>query len=292
MAYAIAWQYDRARERKNDVHAGGWRGELALRYERRAERTVLAARRHAGPIVVQKPLYPEGERVCHGIVLHPPGGLVGGDALHLDAKLDPGSAVLLTTPGATKWYRSTGAEARQSLCFSIGADATLEWLPQPGILFDRSVGRADTVIEVDTAGRYLGWELVCLGRTASGERYDHGRMTMNVRIARAGHPLWIERGVIEGGSRLLTSPIGLAGHPVTGTLIAVAAKIDATLVTACRAVAPAVGIGAVTRLPGVLLARYLGDRSEAGQDYFVRLWHVLRPALLGRAAVNPRIWRT
>jgi len=292
MACAIASQYDRARERKGNVHAGGWRGELALRFERRAERTVLAERRHFGPLVLQKTLYPEGESICHGIVLHPPGGLVGGDELRLDAHLATESSVLLTTPGATKWYRSSGAQARQTLRFTIEDGAALEWLPQPSILFDRASARSEVEIEIAGRGSYVGWELLCLGRTASGERFDRGCMMAGMRVTRAGHPLWIERAVIEGGARLLSSPAGLGGHPITGTLVAISRKIDAALIAACRAVVPIDGRCGITRLPGLLLARYLGDRSEPGQDYFVRLWHVLRPALLGRAAVNPRIWRT
>jgi urease accessory protein len=274
------------------VHAGGWRGQLALRYERRAKRTVLAERRHRGPILVQKPFYPEGEDICHSIVLHPPGGIVGGDELELDACLLPGASVLLTTPGATKWYRSAGAHARQRLTFEVMSEASLEWLPQPAIVFDRALGRAETEIALHATARYIGWELLCLGRTAAGECFRAGRMHTSLNVQRSGEPLWLEQACIDGGSRVLDSPVGLAGQPVTGTLIGVAPGIEASLVTACRAVQPSSGRGAVTRLPGLILARYLGAESEPGHDYFVRLWQVLRPALLGRTAEAPRIWRT
>lgn len=263
-----------------------------MRYERREDRSVLAERRHRGPILVQKPLYPEGEDVCHGIVLHPPGGLVGGDVLELDVDLAPDAHALLTTPGAAKWYRSSGAQARQSLRFAVGRDAALEWLPQPAIVFDHAAGCAEAEIAVHASGCYIGWELLCLGRTASNERFLHGSMNMTTRITRDDQPLWIERASIAGGSTLLSSPVGLAGEPVTGTLVAVSSRVDAALVAACRGVTPAAGRGGITRLPGLLLARYLGGRAEAGHDYFVRLWRVLRPALLGRAAEPPRIWRT
>jgi len=253
---------------------------------------VLAERRHCGPLLVQKPLYPEGARVCHGIVLHPPGGLVGGDQLVLDAHLGSKSCVLLTTPGATKWYRSTGAQARQCLRFTVEREAALEWLPQPAIVFDHAQGHAAAEITVEASGCYIGWDLLCLGRMASGERFNAGRMVTATRITRGTEPLWIERAAIDGGSKLLSSPVGLGGATVTGTLVAVSAKISAGLIAACRAITPAVGRGGVTRLPGMLLARYLGDASESGQDYFVQLWRVLRPALIGRAAQPPRIWRT
>ena len=272
--------------------ATGWRAELALRYERRGTRTVLAARRHAGPMLVQKAFYPEGEDVCHGIVLHPPGGIVGGDQLTLDVAVGPQARALLTTPGATKWYRSAGAEARLSVRFHVAPGAALEWLPQPTIAFDRMLGRSDCAIEVDEEGCYIGWELLCLGRTASGERLREGRFLTSTQVARAGVPLWIERAAIEGGSRLLDSPVGLDGHPISGTLVAVARRMPPDLIAACKAVRPGHGRCGVTRLPGLIVARYLGDRAEAAFGYFVDLWKILRPALLDRDAAPPRIWRT
>ena len=134
--------------------------------------------------------------------------------------------------------------------------------------------------------------MLCLGRTASGERLRAGRWLTATHVLRAGVPLWIERAAIEGGSRLLDSPVGLDGQPISGTLVAVARDIASDLVAACRSIDPVSGRGAVTRLPGLIVARYLGDRAEAAFDYFVRLWEVLRPALLAREAAPPRIWRT
>src|SRR3982075_4786468 len=92
-----------------------WKAELRLEFERREGRTVLAKRRHEGPLVVQKPLYPEGDAVGHAIVVHPPAGIAGGDELEFSARADEGAHALLTTPGAGKWYRSGGAWARQRL---------------------------------------------------------------------------------------------------------------------------------------------------------------------------------
>ena len=85
---------------------------------------------------------------------------------------------------------------------------------------------------------------------------------------------------------------GLADRSVVGTMISVSGGLGDDLVAACRAVAPAEGAGAVTRLPGILVARYLGDESEAAREYFCALWRYVRPAIAGREAAVPRIWRT
>lgn len=274
------------------IERTGWRGELRLAYERRGERTVLAHRQHFGPIVVQKALYPEGESICHGIVLHPPGGYVGGDRIDLDVQVDANAHALLTTPGAGKWYRSTGAYAEQTLRFRVARGAVFEWFPQGTIVFDGA--RAKSCARIDLAGdaTYVGWEIVCLGRTASGERFAEGAVLMNMELYRDERPLWLERGRIEGGGRSMEAPAVLDGQPVHATMIAASDRVDAAIIAACRNIEPSSGRGGITRLPGLALARYLGPRSDDAQDYFIRLWQILRPALIGCPAGIPRIWRT
>ncbi|HXR58212.1 MAG TPA: urease accessory protein UreD [Burkholderiales bacterium] len=270
--------------------ARSWQASLSLGFEFRDGKTVLATRAHDGPLVVQKPLYPEGGEVCHAIVVHPPGGIAGGDELVLDVKSEKHASVLLTTPGATKWYRSAGPVARQSI--SLAVAGTLEWLPQETIVFDGA--RAELAFEADLApgARLLGWDLVCLGRTGSGERLRRGGYRFSARVRRAGRLLWQERGRIEGGSRLLDSPAGLAGKPVFGTLFFSAPLAGKEHLEEVRKIVPEEGEGAMTLLPGILLGRYLGDSTEAAKRWFAALWRALRPALCGRAAVEPRIWRT
>ncbi len=265
--------------------AAPWKAELALRFERADDRTVLAARRHDGPLVVQKPLYPEGGAVCHAIIIHPPAGIAGGDELALEARAGAGAHALLTTPGAGKWYRSAGPWARQRLDFEVGPDAFLEWLPQETIVFDGALASLATEVRLEGDARYIGWEILCLGRTGSGERFVRGEIRLDNRLYLDGRLAWLERGRIEGGGALLESPAGLRSHPVCATLIAAGAQFD---LAACRAIEDL----AVTQLPQALVARYLGDSSERAKHLLARLWAVLRPALAGRNAVEPRIWRT
>lgn len=270
----------------------GWQARLALVFGRRGARTVLVRRAHQGPLVLQKPLYPEGEAVCHGILVHPPAGIAGGDDLSVEVEVEAGAHVQLTTPGAGKWYRSAGARARLGQRIRVAGGGVCEWLPQECIVYDRALG--DLVTEVDLAegASYFGMEMLCLGRTGSGERFRAGELALVTRIRREGRPLWLERGRLGGGAPLLDSPAGLAGQPVSGTLLVAAPRLSRDLLERCRERQPQAGEGAVTLLPGLLVARYLGPACEPGRAWLVDLWGVLRPALVGRPAVLPRIWNT
>lgn len=274
----------------------GWAAELALDFACREGRSLLVGNRHRGPLRVQKALYPEGEGVCQAIVLHPPSGIAGGDRLQIAVQVDAGAHAQLTTPGAGKWYRSGGDEAAQDIDLKVGPGALLEWLPQESIVFDGARARMTTRVELAADSRYLGWDILCLGRAAAGERFAHGRFDLVCRVEREGKPLWIERGGFAGDDAMLHSPAGWAGATVCGTLLCSFPELPraaAGLLEACRAVAPADGgRHALSALPGILLARYLGDNSEAARLWFAELWKILRPACCGRPAVIPRIWNT
>ena len=245
--------------------AASWRASLSLEFQKTGDKTILAQRRSDGPLVVQKPLYPDGPERCHAIVVHPPGGIAGGDELVLKVKND-GDA-LLTTPGAAKWYRSAGAWAKQELDFQV--EGSLEWLPRETIVFDGALADLRCNVRLGAEASFVGWEVVCLGRFA------RGRLRTETRVMRGERMLFVEKGEVEGGGRLMRSPVGLGGRTVSGTFIATAdEKVSVNnLVT--------------TRLPGLLVGRYLGDSSEEALQAFTRLWKALRPS-----AVEPRIWAT
>jgi urease accessory protein len=269
-----------------------WRARLALGFERRGDRTVLARREHDGPLVVQKALHPEGEGVCHAIVVHPPSGLVGGDELRLDVVASPGAHAVLTTPGAGKWYRSTGREASQHVAIDVRSDAIVEWLPQETILFDGTRARIQWRAALAANARLIAWDVFCLGRTGSGESFVDGRCRLETRIEREGRLAWIERGSIAPRGRVAQSHAGLGGASVFGTMVVAAPAIAGDWVAMARGVAPAAGDAGITQLPGLLIARYRGHDTEAARGYFTALWRGLREAVIGRAAVEPRIWRT
>jgi urease accessory protein len=269
----------------------GWQARLDLAFGRGPGGTKLTGNLHRGPLQVQKALYPEGPDTCHVVVLHPPGGIAAGDSLALHVSLDDGANALLTTPGANKWYRSTGAVARQSQQFALAGDAVLEWLPRENILFDGSNIAMSLDVALGTDARYFGWEVLCFGRRASGERWRRGTLAMRTSVRRAGRLLWSELGHVEAASGFAQSPMGLGGRTVSGTFLAAGADTDDATLRACRrqVTSSAAPIG-VTRLPGVLIARYLGDSCEEALDYFTVLWTLLRPALTAKAACAPRVW--
>lgn len=271
-----------------------WQASLNLRFAQRGAGTILAGNRHEGPLRIQKALYPEGLEVCHAIVLHPPSGVAGGDQLDIGLNLEAGAHALLTTPGAGKWYRSAGPEAAQRLNFRVADGAVLEWLPQENIVFDGARAAQSARVALAGSARFLGWDILCLGRRASGERFQRGSLGLETRLLRDGQTIWLERGRLAGGSPLLDSPAGLVGCSVTGTLLAAGAPVPSALLAACRAVS-CTETGArtgVTVLPAVLAARYLGHSAEAARAWFTELWRLLRPAFAGREAAPPRIWNT
>lgn len=247
--------------------AAPWRASLDLQFRNCDGKTIVADKRSEGPLVVQKALYPDGPERCHAIVVHPPGGIAGGDELALRVRAEQHANALLTTPGAAKWYRSAGAWAKQELTFEVGG--ALEWLPRETIVFDGALADLRTFVSLKKGASYVGWEVMSLGR------FTRGRIRIDTRIMQGERMLFIEKGEIEGGGRLMRSPAGLGGRTVCGTFIATSEEklsVDGV---------------ATTCLPGLLVGRYLGDSSEEALHAFTRLWKALRPA-----AVEPRIWST
>ena len=266
----------------------GWQATLDLRFQQAGGKTVLASAQHVGPLTVQRPFYPE-EETCHLYLLHPPGGIVGGDRLDISASVGRDAWAQITSPGAAKWYRAAGP-AYQTVELKVAAGATLEWLPQETIVFSAAQAELTTRIELEGDARLFYWDMVALGRLASGERFEHGHFQSRLDIRRDGQLLWHERQRIAGGDGLLDSPIGLDGNPVFATLL-VTGEISAELLERCRSLANPVR-GDLTQLPGLLVARCLAGEALQARSWLIDLWRLLRPALLGREALAPRIWST
>lgn len=276
-----------------DLTETGWSARLELGFAARPERTVLAHRRHSGPLRVLRPFHPERE-TCHVYIVHPPGGIVGGDSLELRIHGAPGSQTLVTTPAAGKFYRSEGRLARQSVAITLEA-AQLEWLPQETIYYPGAEVRQKTLIRLDAASRFIGWEVGCLGLSARSQPFDHGHIAQGFEVWQGARPLLLDQLRLDGAAPMMQARWGLAARPVIGTFVACfvsEADVEWLRETeAARASIAGEEIG-LTRVDGVLVVRCLGTQADAVMRRFVALWELLRPRLMQRPAVLPRIWAT
>lgn len=271
-----------------------WRAQLSLRFARRADATLLVERRHEGPLVVQKSLHPEGPDVCQAVVVHPPGGIAGGDLLAIDVEVGERAHAQLVTPGAAKWYRSGGPAANQEVRLRARAGAFLEWLPHESIVFDGARARTSIRVELEDDALAIVWDVVSLGRVAAGERFARGELAQRVEVVRDGALLWVERGLITGASTMLSALPGLAGRAAFGTMLFCAPAIDPRWLAIAREVGSDIASGdcAVTHVPGVMIARCRSASAQAAHEWFRDLWAALRAHVIGRDAVRPRLWQT
>jgi urease accessory protein len=269
------------------ISDASWHASLSLGFARDGDCTRLVRRVHHGPLRVQKALYPEGPDTCHVIVVHPPGGIVGGDRLDIALDAPAGCRVLATSPGAAKWYRANGRTSRQDVRLTAGPGAAIEWLPQETIFYDGADVAMTHDVDLAAGAVYIGSEVLCFGRRASGECFLRGQVRQRTRIRIDGRPVWWEQGGITPAA--LHSPLGLRGHSVCATLVAVGKPVPAALQGALRALDAGL---AVSQVKQVFVARFLGDDSERARAVLTSAWQALRPHLLDRAATKPRIWNT
>lgn len=271
------------------------RARLSLKFVEDGGAVRLVEREHFGPLVVQKPFYPEGREVCHAVIVHPPGGVVGGDELEITARIGESAAAQITTPGAAKWYKANGRVARQDIRIHVGARGSLEWVPQETIFFDNAQVGIDHEVTLEKGATYIGCEILCFGRTASGESFNGGEIRQRISIRLEEKLAWFERLRLTGGSAVMKNPLVLGGKTVCATLIAVGEMPPPALITSMREDAARIangGIVGISRLKPVVVARYLGDSSETARNIMLHMWGALRPVMLGRSAMVPRMWNT
>ena len=281
-----------------------WRAHLQLKYTLQDGRCVGHST-HVGPLRVLKSLYPEGPAICHHVLVHPPGGVVGGDELHVDAHIGTGAHAVLTTPGATRFYRSEGAPALQKVALHAAAGARVEWLPLETIAHPGCIAENRLQLHLQPGSEAIAWDTLVLGLPASGEAFASADSASRFQQHMEVPGQWLERGLLRADdTTLLQSPLGLAGQPVMATLgffsgsPLPAARRDALLEAARQVIAdcplPAVSAraGATAPQPGVVLLRLLAPKVEPAMALLRAVRAAWRQQAWGLAAEPPRIWRT
>jgi urease accessory protein len=265
----------------------GWRAELSLAVEARGGRSVVTRSTHLGPLLTQRQFY-AADGVCHIYIVHPPGVIVGGDELEIGVEVGSDARALLTTPAAGKFHRSAADAARLQQRLRVEADGELEWLPQENIFYPGCLARLGTYVELTGSSKFIGWEMTCFGLPARQAAFDAGEVCQRFEIWRDGRPLLIE--CVLTDPHCVRPKWGLSGLPATGTLLASPAN------TLALQQLRDVEVEGVTRagslLEGVLVCRALAAHAHLLRRAFVEVWSRIRPVLLKRAAVPPRIWAT
>ncbi|WP_299732260.1 urease accessory protein UreD [uncultured Endozoicomonas sp.] len=272
----------------------GWKAGISAELKQINEYTRLGKTSHYGPLRIQRPFWPEGKDLAHLYILHPPGGLVAGDELVQQFSVCKGAKGLVTTPAAGKvYFNGNGQLQKQITEISVSENGSMEWLPQETILFNGAIAELNTQIELSGNGLYAGWDIVCLGRTASGEQFIQGQLTQNLRITRDQKPIYLERLHFDAASSFTNSLLGLHGHTVFGTLLMTRDKSpDLSTLHSLLEEKEWHHVTAITWRAGVFIARYLGDSSEQARNIFTWLWEQERERFNGRSGCRPRIWNT
>ena len=266
-----------------------WQGHIELLFQSEQEKTILRRSYAQAPLKIQRPFYPE-PNICHIVILHSAGGMVGGDRLSYKIDLAPTSQALITTAAAAKIYRSNGAVAQQQIQINLGANAYLEWLSQDTIIFNEAQYQQNFRVNLAAGATFCAWDIVRLGRSARQETFTQGSWQNALEVWQEGKPLWIDRQKITGDQ--WQSLQASAGQPLLGVLVWLGGRVDAEVVAQARALAPQSEIGwGVTAVAGGLVCRYRGSDRQAVQKWFIAVWDLLRQRYRDRSACLPRVWQ-
>lgn len=275
------------------MNQSNWHGKINLNYQYKHNKTGLKSSFAQSPFKIQQSFYPEGEAICHNIILHTAGGIVGGDLLDQNINLTANSQTLITTPAANKVYRSNGKIAVQNININLENNAILEYLPQEMIIFDGAKYHQSNIINLQNNSTFLMWDIIRFGRTARGEIFTKGNWQSKLEIWQEEKPLFIDNICLKGEDNLYHNLTGLNGNPIFGTLTYIGNNINPETLTNIRQLCQDSlinGQGGVTELLKGLTCRYLGNSTTEVKDFFFKIWQILRVQYLGKNAIKLRIW--
>ena len=272
-----------------------WHAELKIDYTAESQRTV-ARHAHNGPLLILKSLYPEGDSICHNVLVHPPGGLVGGDTIDIQVSVAPGAHGLVSTPGATRFYKSGGHPALQQVVAHVADNARLEWLPLEAIAYNYCEATNRAVFNLAPSAELITWDVTALGLPSSEQSFTQGHFQQHLEIP----GVWLERGNVQGkDTRWLNSPLGLAGQKCFASLVfASGSPIASQRVESALEAARAVMEGSPLKLqagitcahPQVIVLRVMSPLVEPTMDLLKQVWATWRHALWQLPSEPPRIW--
>jgi len=272
-----------------------WNATLSLDYTLQASKTI-AHFRHDGPLRILQSLYPEGDAVCHNVLVHPPGGLVGGDTLDISVTAASGSHGLITTPGATRFYKSLGETALQRTRIRLEAGARAEWLPMEALCYSGCLAENHLTLDLAPGAELIGWDVTALGLPSAGQPFAHGSFCQHIELP----GIWLERARIRADDKLLMdSPLGLAGQHCVATLFfASGSKLERKrrelALDVARQVMEAHSLsqhaGATSPDAQVVVVRVLAPLVEPAMGLLKQVWKTWRQHFWGKTAPSPRIW--
>lgn len=276
------------------VRQVGWQGILNLVYAHHQGKTQVTDSYMKAPLKIQRPFYPEGKAICHSVVLHTAGGIVGGDRLAQNFHLRENAKALITTAAASKVYRSNGNNAQQTINIKVDNDACLEFIPQETIVFNQALYRQDLTVELAPGASFFCWEITRFGRSARGEKFLAGEWRSHTEVWQGGEPLWIDRQYLLGSEEMFHSPNALKGYPLVGTLLWIGQPVAAEAIASARNFwynRQGKGEAGVTQILNGLVCRYRGNSTSEVRSWFIDVWHLLRLSYLGIPASKPRVWQ-
>ncbi len=277
-----------------------WIARLNLDYRLESGRSV-ARFAHEGPLRILQSLYPEGDAICHNVLVHPPSGLVGGDMLDMQVTLDPGAHGLVTTPGATRFYRSEAGLATQQVHARLQDGARLEWLPLEALAYSGCDALNLARFELAPTAELMAWDLTALGLPNAQQPFVTGRFQQHLEIGGHAGPIWLERGLLDAlDDRLMNGPLGLTGQRCMATLVfasgsAITPERAEAALEAARAALEASPLrlqaGATQPHPQVIVLRVLAPVVEPAMQLLRPVWAAWRQVLWGLPGNVPRLWK-
>ncbi|WP_413701391.1 urease accessory protein UreD [Psychromonas sp. KJ10-10] len=284
-----------------------WLAHLNLELSLTDYGTQLTKTQRLGPLSVQKAFYPEGKDCAHIYLLHPPAGIVSGDELRISITNKAGAHSLITTPGGNRFYRAREdlniGDTKQTQVTTINLEkhAKCENFPLETIVYNGADGFNQVDIHIQENSAYLGWDITCLGLPSSGQAFDKGAYTQLNRVFCKEKLIYHDRILISAENQLLNESAGLDNNSVFATFLAYAPEQlndkeqRKTLVEDLREKISAVeaqSLLSITDIDGLLVIRYLGSQVAQCKQLFIILWQVLRPIILDKTGLQPRIWHT